>query len=51
MGGEDKFVLLMRPWQEHDLRIAAGNSRWVDIQKAATTNMGERSKSSKEQHG
>ena len=44
MGGEDKFVLLMHPWQEHDLRIGAGNSRWVDIQKAATTNMGERSK-------
>lgn len=33
--GEDAFVLLMSPRQEHDLRKDVGNGGWVDLQKAA----------------
>ncbi len=39
MGGEDKFVLVMNNWQEHDLRTTAGG-RWVEIQKAAAASVG-----------
>lgn len=33
--GEDRYVLLMHPFQEHDLRVASGVQTWSDIQKAA----------------
>lgn len=33
--GENRFVLLMSPFQEHDLRRSAGSNGWLDIQKAA----------------
>lgn len=34
-GGEDAYVLLMHPYQEHDLRKDVGTAGWVDMQKAA----------------
>ena len=33
--GEDAFILLLHPYQEHDLRKDTGTSGWLDIQKAA----------------
>lgn len=42
-GGEDRTILLMHTWQEHDLRTATGTNRWVDIQKAATASIGYKS--------
>ena len=33
--GEDAFILLLHPYQEHDLRKDTGTSSWLDIQKAA----------------
>jgi N4-gp56 family major capsid protein len=35
MGAEEHFVVLMSPWQEHDMRVSAGDREWVEIQKAA----------------
>lgn len=32
--GEEHYVLLMNPFQEHDLRVSEG-SGWLDVQKAA----------------
>lgn len=33
--GEERFVILMNPFQEYDLRTATGASNWLEIQKAA----------------
>ena len=41
--GEEHYVLLMSPWQEFDLRTAAGASNWLEIQKAAATAEGRKS--------
>lgn len=35
INGEKHYVLLMSPFQEHDLRTASGGATWLDIQKAA----------------
>lgn len=35
INGEQHYVLLMTPFQEHDLRMDAGTGGWLDIQKAA----------------
>lgn len=43
MDGEDKTILTMHTWQEHDLRTGAGPNRWVDIQKAAAASVGYKS--------
>lgn len=40
MGGENKFVVMMHTWQEHDLRVSAGTNRWAEIQKAAAAAVG-----------
>lgn len=39
-GEDERYVLSMHKWQEHDLRIAAGTTRWLDIQKAAAAAQG-----------
>lgn len=33
--GEDAFIMLLHPYQEHDLRSDTGTAGWLDIQKAA----------------
>lgn len=33
--GEDAFIMLLHPYQEHDLRSDTGPSGWLEIQKAA----------------
>ena len=33
--GEDAYIMLLHPYQEHDLRSDTGTSGWLDIQKAA----------------
>jgi len=38
--GEEHYVLLMNPFQAHDLRTAAG-SEWLDVQKAAAAAEGK----------
>ena len=41
--GEEHYLILMSPWQEFDLRTAAGASNWLEIQKAAATAEGRKS--------
>jgi N4-gp56 family major capsid protein len=41
--GEAHFVLLMSPFQEHDLRLESGANGWLEIQKAAATAEGRKS--------
>jgi N4-gp56 family major capsid protein len=41
--GEDHYVLVMHPWDAYNLRIAAGSSDWLEIQKAIATNLGNKS--------
>ena len=33
--GEDAYIMLLHPYQEHDLRQDTGTGGWLDIQKAA----------------
>lgn len=33
--GEDAFLMLLHPYQEHDLRKDSGTAGWLEIQKAA----------------
>jgi N4-gp56 family major capsid protein len=33
--GEEHFVIVMHPFQEHDLRTGTSTGQWLDIQKAA----------------
>lgn len=35
INGEDRFVLVMHPFQEFDLRTNSSTGQWLDIQKAA----------------
>jgi N4-gp56 family major capsid protein len=42
IGGEKHFVLVMNPWQVHDLRTATGTGTWLDIQKAAAAAEGRK---------
>ena len=35
--GEEHYVVVMHPFQEHALRVASSAGTWLDIQKAATT--------------
>lgn len=35
VSGEPRFVLVMSPFQEHQLRTGVGNTEWLDVQKAA----------------
>jgi len=39
--GEDRFVLVMHPFQSHDLRINTATGQWFDIQKAAAAAQGQ----------
>lgn len=35
IGGEKHYVVVMHPFQEHDLRVNTSTGQWLDIQKAA----------------
>jgi N4-gp56 family major capsid protein len=41
MNGENRYVLVMHTFQEHDLRIATTGMTWADIQKAAAAAQGQ----------
>lgn len=41
--GGEHFVLVMNPWQAHDLRTATGEGKWMDLQKAAAGAEGSKS--------
>lgn len=41
--GEERYVLVMHPWQEHALRVSTVSNAWLDINKALTTAVGNRS--------
>lgn len=43
INGEEHFVLVMNPWQAHDMRTNTGTGEWLDIQKAAATAEGKSS--------
>ena len=42
--GEERYVTVMSPFQEHDLRTATGASGWLDLQKAAAAAEGNKNK-------
>lgn len=41
--GEDRFVLVMHKYQEHDVRTNTATGQWLDIQKAAAGAVGQAS--------
>lgn len=42
--GEDRYVLVMTPTQEQDMRTAEGASSWLEVQKAAAASEGSKNK-------
>jgi N4-gp56 family major capsid protein len=38
--GEERYVLVMCPWDEYALRTATSTGQWLDIQKALATSVG-----------
>lgn len=42
--GEEHYVMVMSPLQEHDLRTTATSNEWLDIQKAAAAAEGSKNK-------
>jgi len=42
--GEDRYVLVMTPNQEQDMRTAEGASSWLEVQKAAAAAEGSKNK-------
>jgi N4-gp56 family major capsid protein len=43
VGGEDKYVMFLHPWQVRDMRTSTTSGQWLDIQKAVTSG-GEKTK-------
>jgi len=43
INGEDHYVLLMNPWQAHDMKTDTGATGWLEIQKAAAASEGRKS--------
>jgi N4-gp56 family major capsid protein len=41
--GEEHFVVVMHPFQEHDIRVSSSTGEWLDIQKAAAGAEGKNS--------
>lgn len=41
--GGEHYVVVMNPWQEHDLRTATGEGKWLDLNKALTQAEGKTS--------
>lgn len=42
--GEDRYVMVMSPFQEHDLRTDTGATGWLELQKAAAAAEGNKNK-------
>jgi N4-gp56 family major capsid protein len=42
--GENRYVMVMSPYQEHDMRTATGASGWLELQKAAAAAEGNKNK-------
>ena len=42
--GEEHYVCLMSPYQEHDMRTDTGTAGWLELQKAATAAEGNKNK-------
>lgn len=42
--GEERYVLVMSPYQEEDMRTATGSSGWLELQKAAAAAEGNKNK-------
>lgn len=40
--GEGRYVLVLHPWQEYDLRTNTNTGQWLDIQKAASAAEGSK---------
>lgn len=40
ISGEARYVCVMSPYQEHDMRTATGQSGWLELQKAAAASEG-----------
>lgn len=40
VGGSEKYVMYLHPWQVTNLRVNTGSGQWLDIQKAAMTGDG-----------
>ncbi|MEN2425934.1 N4-gp56 family major capsid protein [Chromobacterium vaccinii] len=38
--GAPHYVMVMNPWQTHDMRQEAGSAGWMELQKAAATALG-----------
>lgn len=43
INGEDRYVLVMNPWQARDLRQQTGETGWLAVQKAIAAATGDRS--------
>jgi len=43
INGEDRYVMVMNPWQARDLRADTGGTGWLEIQKSLAAAVGERS--------
>lgn len=41
--GEERYVIVMHPWQTHSLRNNTSTGQWLDIQKALATAVGNKS--------
>lgn len=44
ISGEAHYVLVMSPYQEHDMRTASGTPGWLELQKAAASAEGNKNK-------
>lgn len=42
--GEERYVTVMSPFQEHDMRTATGATGWLELQKAAASAEGNKNK-------
>jgi N4-gp56 family major capsid protein len=43
INGEDRYVMVMNPWQARDLRADTGGTGWLEIQKSLAAAVGEKS--------
>lgn len=44
IAGEERYVVVMSPYQEHDMRTATGASGWLELQKAAAASEGSKNR-------
>jgi N4-gp56 family major capsid protein len=44
ISGEEHYVVVMSPYQEHDMRTATGQTGWLELQKAAASAEGSKNR-------